>query len=108
MITFDPNEIGGMEESTPEVRTERLKDAEEVANAHKKPKKQATKKRGRSKIQTQLRRKQRNVVDEQVARLREAREKEKEAVAANLEGNVPSSSSSKVSTTTPTALKRFF
>lgn len=108
MITLDPNEIGGMEESTPEVRNERLRDIQEEANAHKKIKKQATKKRGKSKIQTQLRRKQRNVIDEQVAKLREAREKEKEAVAANLEGNVPSSSSSKASTTTPTALKRFF
>jgi len=114
MITLDPNEIGGMEESTPQVRSERMKDIQEEANAHKKTKKQPTKKRGKSKIQTQLRRKQRNVIDEQVAKLKEARQKEKEAEATtnNLEGqNAASSSSSKVPTTkdtAPTALKRFF
>mmetsp|Transcript_22751 Transcript_22751/g.63244 ORF Transcript_22751/g.63244 Transcript_22751/m.63244 type:complete len:589 (+) Transcript_22751:160-1926(+) len=112
MITLDPNEIGGMEESTPEVRNERLKDAEELANAHKKPKKQATKKRGRSKIQTQLRRKQRNVVDEQVAKLREAREKEKEMEALNggSESTIgkPSNEPKTAKDTAPTALKRFF
>eukprot|EP00536_Pseudo-nitzschia_multiseries_P001380 jgi/Psemu1/181060/e_gw1.18.290.1 len=112
MITLDPNEIGGMEESTPEARNERLKDAEELANAHKKPKKQATKKRGRSKIQTQLRRKQKNVVDEQVAKLREAREKEKEleALAGGSEGTNfnPSNALKTAKDTAPTALKRFF
>lgn len=78
MISLDPDDIGGMEESTPEIRRERLHDVQEAANANKKAlKKQKTKKRGRSKIQTQLRRKQRNVVDEQVMKLREAREKEK-------------------------------
>jgi U3 small nucleolar RNA-associated protein 7 len=109
MITLNPNEIGGMEESTPEVRTERLKDAEEAANAHKKPKKQATKKRGRSKIQTQLRRKQRNVVDEQVARLREAREKEKELEALGASGDKEAVTAPRTAKdTAPVALKRFF
>ena len=112
MITFDPNDIGGMEESTPEIRNERLKDAEEKANAHKKPKKQATKKRGRSKIQTQLRRKQRNVIDEQVAKLREAREKEKEmeALTNGSEGGdaKPRFEAQSAKDTAPTALKRFF
>jgi len=112
MITLDPNEIGGMEESTPQVRSERMKDIQEEANAHKKPKKQPTKKRGKSKIQTQLRRKQRNVIDEQVAKLKEARQKEKEAEGTNnnLEGR-NAASSTKVPTTkdtAPTALKRFF
>jgi len=112
MITLDPNDIGGMEESNPEIRAERLKDIEEKANAHKKPKKQATKKRGRSKIQTQLRRKQRNVIDEQVAKLREAREKEKEmeALSNNPEsgGAKPSLETRTTKDTAPTALKRFF
>lgn len=109
MITLNPHEIGGMEESTPEVRTERLKDAEEAANAHKKPKKQATKKRGRSKIQTQLRRKQRNVVDEQVARLREAREKEKELGALGSGGEKEVDTAPRTAKdTAPAALKRFF
>ena len=110
MITLEPNEIGGMEESTPHVRTERLKDIEEKANAHKKPKKLATKKRGRSKIQTQIGRRQRNVVDEQVAKLREAREKEKEAKASgeSLTSTSSTNATDKSDTAHPTALKRFF
>jgi len=110
MITLEPNEIGGMEESTPHVRTERLKDIEEKANAHKRPKKLATKKRGRSKIQTQIGRRQRNVVDEQVAKLREAREKEKEAKASGDSFTSTSSTNAtdKSDTAHPTALKRFF
>ena len=110
MITLEPNEIGGMEESTPHVRTERLKDIEEKANAHKRPKKLATKKRGRSKIQTQIGRRQRNVVDEQVAKLREAREKEKEAKASGDSFTSTSSTNAtdKSNTAHPTALKRFF
>ena len=110
MITLEPNEIGGMEESTPHVRTERLKDIEEKANAHKRPKKLATKKRGRSKIQTQIGRRQRNVVDEQVAKLREAREKEKEAKASGDSFTSTSSTNAtdKSGTAHPTALKRFF
>ena len=112
MITLDPNDIGGMEESTPQVRAERLKDIAEKANAHKKPKKQATKKRGRSKIQTQLRRKQRNVVDEQVAKLREAREKEKEIEALSSgpkDRQLKQSLEARtVRDTAPAALKRFF
>jgi U3 small nucleolar RNA-associated protein 7 len=80
MITLDPNQIGGMEDSIPEIRQQRLRDMQEEADAHnsRKPKKQKTKKRGRSKIQTQLRRKQANVVDHQVLKLREARDREKE------------------------------
>lgn len=112
MITLDPNDVGGMEESTPEARTERLKEIEEKANAAKKPKKQATKKRGKSKIQTQLRRKQRNVVDAQVAKLREAREKEKEMNALNSDlgkGNATTVLETQTTkNTAPSALKRFF
>jgi len=112
MITMDPNDIGGMEDSTPQVRTERLKDAAEIANANQKPKKQATKKRGRSKIQTQLRRKQQNVVDEQVAKLREAREKEKESEAltnSREDGHTKKSlETQSAKDAVPAALKRFF
>lgn len=77
MITLDPSEVAGMEESSHEVRRERLKEKEDQVNAKKKPKKEKNKKRGRSKIQTKLRRKQRNVVDEQIAKLKDAREDEK-------------------------------
>ena len=102
MITLDPSEIGGIEESTPEVREERLRDMQEHANAGKKPKKQKTKKRGRSKIQTQLRRRQQNVVDEQGMKLREAREKEREAKRQD------DHQETKAKDEAPTALKRFF
>jgi U3 small nucleolar RNA-associated protein 7 len=101
MITLDPNEIGAIEESNPEIRQERLKDMEEQANVGNKAKKQKTKKRGRSKIQTKLRRKQRNVVDEQVLKLREARDKNK----------LPEESESQqlaAKDQAPAALKRFF
>eukprot|EP00339_Tiarina_fusa_P026354 CAMPEP_0117004006 /NCGR_PEP_ID=MMETSP0472-20121206/5134_1 /TAXON_ID=693140 ORGANISM="Tiarina fusus, Strain LIS" /NCGR_SAMPLE_ID=MMETSP0472 /ASSEMBLY_ACC=CAM_ASM_000603 /LENGTH=580 /DNA_ID=CAMNT_0004704839 /DNA_START=85 /DNA_END=1827 /DNA_ORIENTATION=+ len=101
MITLDPDEIGGMEESTPEVREARLKDIEEEANAKRKPKREKTNKRGRSKIQVKLRRRQRNVIDEQVLKLREAREKEKQE-----NQNVPTEAAPKDSA--PAALKLFF
>jgi U3 small nucleolar RNA-associated protein 7 len=101
MITLDPNEIGGMEESTPEIRQERLKDMQEEANAKKKEKKEKNKKRGRSKIKSKLGRKQRNVVDEQIVKLREAREKEKAEQRSEPEEPAPKE-------TAPAALKRFF
>jgi U3 small nucleolar RNA-associated protein 7 len=101
MITLDPSEIGGIEESTPEARQERLNDIQELANASKKKKKQKAKKRGRSKIQTQLRRKQRNVVDDQVLKLREARGKEKAAEQGEPQER-------KAEELAPKALQRFF
>eukprot|EP00980_Cylindrotheca_fusiformis_P011006 scaffold2526_cov131-Cylindrotheca_fusiformis.AAC.22 len=100
MITLDPSEIGGIEESTPDVRQERLRDKQEQANAGKRTKKQKAKKRGRSKVQTQLRRKQRNVVDQQIIKLREAREKEKA-------GEVGSPEVRQSEDLTPKVLQRF-
>ena len=114
MIALDPNVIGGMEESTPEVRRERLQDMQDEANANKKAKKEKTKKRGRSKIQTKLRRKQRNIVDEQVIKLKEAREKEKlGAATSSSESNSQNVGQSSLREATardaaPKALKRFF
>jgi U3 small nucleolar RNA-associated protein 7 len=101
MITLDPNEIGGMEESTPEVRQERLNDLQEAANAKKKKKRDKINKRGRSKLQVKLRRRQRNVMDEQQMKLKEAREKEKAE-----ESTEPAEPAPKE--TAPAALKRFF
>jgi len=76
------------------------------------PRDKRPKKRGRSKIQTQLRRKQHNVVDEQVAKLREAREKEKEMEALNSgsenRNDKPSLETRTSKDTAPAALKRFF
>ena len=107
MITLDTNLVGGIEESDPHTRLERIQDMEEAANS--KPtvvKKQKNKKRGRSKIKTQLARKQKNVIDQSVLRLREAREQEK---AANEAGHTIEEM--KIETpkdTAPQALKRFF
>jgi U3 small nucleolar RNA-associated protein 7 len=115
MITLDPNMIGGMEESTPEVRNERLQDLQDEADAKNsgKKKKEKTKKRGRSKIQTQLRRKQQNVIDQQTLKLREAREQEKleQAAAMSLEedGDAPPRPEiTEVKKDVPAALARFF
>jgi U3 small nucleolar RNA-associated protein 7 len=100
-IALDPNEIGGVEESSAEVRQARLRDLEEEANARKKPKKVKQKKRGRSKIQTKLRRKRNNIIDEQSDKLREAREKEKQENGNEQRPDKPVD-------TAPVALKRFF
>jgi len=108
MITLNPEVIGGMEESDPHKRLEQIRDKQEAANA--KPgvvKKQKSKKRGRSKIQTKLRRRQKNIVDAQVVQLREAREQEKSqtSVARAKPGDVPVETPKEKA---PTALKRFF
>lgn len=108
MITLNPETIGGMEEDDPHKRLEQIRDKQEQANA--KPgvvKKQKSKKRGRSKIQTKLRRKARNVVDAQVLQLREAREQEKsQEAAANARPGAPPMETPKEQA--PSALKRFF
>ncbi|KAL3919139.1 MAG: hypothetical protein SGILL_003905 [Bacillariaceae sp.] len=112
MITLDPNQIGGMEESTPEVRIERQQDLQDEADAKNsgKKKKQKTKKRGRSKIQTQMRRKQQNVIDQQTLKLREAREQEihEEAVTAATREDGDQGEPFKEQNDTPAALRRFF
>ncbi|CAB9516547.1 U3 small nucleolar RNA-associated protein 7 [Seminavis robusta] len=112
MIALDPNVIGGMEELDPHKRLEQIRDQQEAANnmTNNKKKKEKTKKRGRSKIQTKLRRKQRNIVDQQTMQLREAREQEKtqedaERKAAKGEIVVPTETPKEQA---PTALKRFF
>jgi U3 small nucleolar RNA-associated protein 7 len=104
MITIDPELIGGMEESDPNRRLERLQDTQDQANAKIKAKKEKTKKRGRSKIQTKLRRRQRNIVDGQVMKLREAREQEKIAKEQEKGGVVEAEPKEDA----PSALKRFF
>jgi U3 small nucleolar RNA-associated protein 7 len=106
MIGMDADQVGGMEESDPHRRLERIQQLQEDANAEIAPKKkQKTKKRGRSKIQTKLRRKQANIIDKNVMQLRQAREKEKAATVAARQGQevAPSRRES-----APTALRRFF
>lgn len=105
MIALDPDQVGGIEESDPHKRQERLHDLQEAANAKIVPqKKQKTKKRGRSKIQTQLRRKHRNVVDQNALKLRELREKEKLANDKDRQDQFAEDPKD----TAPAALKRFF
>jgi U3 small nucleolar RNA-associated protein 7 len=110
MITLDPSVIGGMEELDPHKRLEQIRDQQEMANNGAVKKKEKSKKRGRSKIQTKLRRKARNVVDQQTIQLREAREQEKaqqnaEKKTSKGEAPVPQET---LKEQAPTALKRFF
>lgn len=110
MIGLDPDQIGGIEESDPHLRLERMQDLQEQANGTTVVKKTKNKKRGRSKIQSQLRRKRANVIDQSTIKLREAREKEKAALAAERQaralGEATTSASAKEQV--PAALKRFF
>jgi len=106
MISLDPDAVGGIEESDPHKRLERTRDLQEEADAlaaGKKPKKQKSKKRGRSKIQTKLRRKHNNIVDSAKLKLREAREEEKRQSKAS-KGEAADTPKEKA----PSALKRFF
>jgi U3 small nucleolar RNA-associated protein 7 len=107
MIALDADQVGGIEESDPHKRLERLQDLQEAANSKLIPaKKQKAKKRGRSKIQTKLRRKHRNVTDKNTVKLKEQREQEKANIQANKQGGQPTPEPPKESA--PSALKRFF
>jgi U3 small nucleolar RNA-associated protein 7 len=107
--------VGSMEEYDPSTRLERLREVQEAANAGSK-KKLKGKKRGRSKIQTKLRSKQHNVIDQKMIRLREAAEEEKLVKEIAKKHGVTSVVQEKHETMTtatttiapPTALKRFF
>jgi len=106
MIALDADQVGGIEESDPHKRLERLQDIKDAANAKVVPvKRQKAKKRGRSKIQTKLRRKHKNVVDKNTVKLREAREQEKAVTQAS---NGPDGVPETPKETAPSALKRFF
>jgi U3 small nucleolar RNA-associated protein 7 len=108
MISLDPDIVGGVEASDPHSRYERLKDLQAEANAKVIPKKKLkSKKRGRSKIQTQLRRKARNVVDENTIKLRDARDQEKAQHQRQFITN-PGEHQQAPKDTAPVALKRFF
>lgn len=100
MISLDPDVVGTVEAS--HLKKERLAHHEEdKVEAVKK--KQKSKKRGRSKIQTQLRRKTRNVVDEGTVKLREARDEEVKA-----KKEVQQERGATTQTAAPAALQRFF
>jgi U3 small nucleolar RNA-associated protein 7 len=114
MIALDPDVIGSIEESNLIQKQQRLRDLAESADAKKTAKKEAekTKKqkkrmRGRNKISKKLARKQKNVIDEGVEKLMEAREKERaakdrEARSGNVGGDVNDKDDA------PAALRRFF
>lgn len=109
MIALDPDQVGGIEESDPHRRLERLRDLAEDANSKEAPiKKKKNKKRGRSKIQTQLRGKRKNIVDQNTIKLREAREKEIADRAAERNGEDAASPKLTPKEEAPAALKRFF
>mmetsp|Transcript_37552 Transcript_37552/g.56161 ORF Transcript_37552/g.56161 Transcript_37552/m.56161 type:complete len:630 (-) Transcript_37552:306-2195(-) len=109
MIALDPGTVGTVESSDPYLRRERIQDLEEEANRRKEnepKKKEKNKMRGRSKIQKKIGRKQKNVIDEQILKLREAREQErKEEKRAKSPGG---KNMNKPKDDAPAALKRFF
>lgn len=110
MIALDPDVVASVEASNEHIRLERLRDIEDDKNAKVKPtKKQKSKKRGRSKIQTQLRRKERKVNEENTDKLRQSLKEDKAAAKGNKN---PEEAFAKQQETlkdkAPSALKRFF
>jgi U3 small nucleolar RNA-associated protein 7 len=77
MIALDPDVIGTVEVSDPHLRIEKVRELEEEANNKKqnetKPK-EKKRMRGRSKIAKKLRRKQMNVIDDNLFKLKEDRD----------------------------------
>lgn len=113
MIALDPDVIGSVEESNSILRRQRLRDLAEEANARKEAEKEAEKNkkekkrmRGRSKIAKKLQRKQKNIVDENMNKLREAREREK--AEKERARRMASGDGEGDGEETPAALKRFF
>ncbi|KAL7464068.1 hypothetical protein ACHAXS_013208 [Conticribra weissflogii] len=113
MIALDPDVIGSVEESNSIQRRQRLRDLAEEANARREAEKEAEKNkkekkrmRGRSKIAKKLQRKQKNIVDENVTKLRELREKEKaeKERSRRMAGGEGGGDEDEA----PAALKRFF
>jgi U3 small nucleolar RNA-associated protein 7 len=108
MIALDPDVIGTVEVSDPYLRLEKTRELEEEANARKQsePKpKEKKKMRGRSKIGKKLKRKQKNVIDENLVKLKEARETEKAAKKLRV---TPNEDSKLNENDVPLALKRFY
>jgi len=84
MIVLDPDAIASVEESRDINRVQRARDMAEEANARKraddeerKNKKEVNRMRGKNKIKKKLRRKNKNVWDENSVKLKEATEKDK-------------------------------
>jgi U3 small nucleolar RNA-associated protein 7 len=109
MISLNPDVVGTVEEGDVHSRFERSKQLEEEANERKlregevKPK-EKKRMRGRSKINKKLARKKKNIIDENVLKLREAREEEKAERAKADKKDDPG----EIKAQAPAALKRFF
>ena len=116
MISLDPDSVGGIEESNLIQRQQRLRDVAMEADARKavddeeaKNKKEKKRMRGRSKIAKKLRRKQKNIIDENVIKLRELRDSEKtEREKRKREESGGGADGDDVAEAAPAALKRFF
>jgi len=111
MIALDPDSVGGIEESNLIQRQQRLRHVAEEANAKKaadleaaKEKKEKKRMRGRSKIAKKLRRKKKNIVDENTVKLKELRDEEKEERMRSKELVVTDGAGDDA----PAALQRFF
>jgi U3 small nucleolar RNA-associated protein 7 len=103
--------VGGIEPSNPHYRREKLQDIAEAANeaaANAKPIKKKRKQRGKSKIQTILRRKHKNIIDQQTILLREARSAAEASAVENSNKGSRTSDSNEHEIAPPAALKRFF
>ena len=119
MIALDPDTVGGIEESNLVQRQQRLRDVAEEADVKRAAEKEALKNkkekkrmRGRSKIAKKLRRKQKNIVDENMIKLKELRDEEKAEKesrkrdeAAGGDGDEEGGGKGQEA---PAALKRFF
>lgn len=115
MISLDPDTVGGIEGGSLIQRAQRSRDAaedaknrrdverEEAGNAREKKRM-----RGRSKIAKKLRRKQKNVVDENVIKLRELRDREKAEKEESRKGSGESGEGKAEDEAAPAALRRFF
>jgi U3 small nucleolar RNA-associated protein 7 len=111
MISLDPDLIGTVEEGDVHNRYERQKQLEEEANEKRLSEaeikvKEKKRMRGRNKIKKKLARKQKNVIDDNVLKLKEVRETEK-AERASAKASKPDDSND-TTTEAPSALKRFF
>jgi len=111
MIALDPDVIGTVEESDLNYRLERQVQIEDDINAKKlehadDPKaKEKKRMRGRNKIAKKLKRRKKNVVDENLIKLRDAQETETKKQKHEEEGGVDNKSAKD---NAPAALKRFF
>jgi U3 small nucleolar RNA-associated protein 7 len=113
MISLDPDAVGGIEESNLIQRQQRIRDVAADADARKavddeaaKNKKEKKRMRGRSKIAKKLARKQKNIIDENVMKLRELRDEEKKESREKRLREESGDVEDEVET--PAALKRFF